>query len=254
MKLVLLQFEPTFCHVEKSMRTANNLLSRITSVDYLILPEMCFTGYNFKSKQEILPFCETNTGPTIKWAIDTAKRFNCIVQVGYPRNNTNLYNSICVVDKNGIITQYDKHFLYYTDENWATEGESFKHIDLNDKKIGFGICMDVNPYKFQAPFTDFEFANYHLTNECDYIFCSMAWLLQEYNEDSMEEMIQYWAIRFHPLLKSKKKVVIAICNRIGTEGETRFGGTSTVLAVENGKFKLLDNLDTDETNILQVEI
>ncbi|KAJ3311904.1 Carbon-nitrogen hydrolase [Boothiomyces sp. JEL0838] len=254
MKLVLLQFEPSFCQIEKSMNTANKLLSRISTVDYLILPEMCFTGYNFKSREEILPFCETDTGPTIKWAIDTARRFNCIVQVGYPRNNTNLYNSICVVNKDGIITQYDKHFLYTTDESWATEGESFKHVNLLNSKVGFGICMDFNPYQFKAPFTDFEFANYHLTNECDYVFCSMAWLLHEYNERSLEEMIQYWALRLSPLVKSRKPVVVAICNRVGREGETKFGGASTVLKIEDGKFKLLGYLDTEETNILQVQV
>ncbi|KAJ3268928.1 Carbon-nitrogen hydrolase [Terramyces sp. JEL0728] len=254
MKVVLLQFEPSFCQIEQSIKTANTLISNIKAVDYLILPEMCFTGYSFTSKDHILPFCESSNGPTINWAIDTAKKFDCIVQVGYPRNNTDLYNSVCIVNKEGIITQYDKHFLYYTDENWATEGESFKHIEINGKKIGFGICMDLNPYRFQAPFTDYEFANYHLQNECDYIFCSMAWLLHEYNEDSMVEMIQYWATRLQPLLKSKKRVVVAICNRIGTEGETRFGGTSTVLAIEDGKFKLLGNLDPNETNILVVDV
>lgn len=35
--------------------------------------------------------------------------------------------------------------------------------------------MDVNPYQFKAPFADFEFSNYHLSQKTNLVLCSMAW-------------------------------------------------------------------------------
>ena len=35
--------------------------------------------------------------------------------------------------------------------------------------------MDINPYRFEAPFTDFEFANFHLKHKTKLIFLICAW-------------------------------------------------------------------------------
>lgn len=66
------------------------------------------------------------------------------------------------------VKTYRKHFLYMTDETWAEEGSSFDTFMLklprSDRqiKIGHGICMDINPYQFKSPFSDYEFAHFHL--------------------------------------------------------------------------------------------
>ena len=54
-----------------------------------------------------------------------------------------------------LVINYDKHFLYETDETWAEEGESFKvfkNLKIAQKalNVGFGICMDLSPYQFKA--------------------------------------------------------------------------------------------------------
>lgn len=75
------------------------------------------------------------------------------------------YNSMMVVGPDGsLITVYDKSHLYSTDETWADEGSGFASIELPNLpgiRVGLGICMDINPYKFEASFTDYEFANFH---------------------------------------------------------------------------------------------
>ncbi|KAG0326694.1 Carbon-nitrogen hydrolase [Podila horticola] len=87
------------------------------------------------------------------------------------------YNSVAFVDPQGhLVTTYAKTFLYYTDENWAEEGPGFKSIDVDGLgKVGFGICMDVNPYQFKAPFAAFEFSSYHVEHKSTLLLCSMAW-------------------------------------------------------------------------------
>lgn len=58
-----------------------------------------------------------------------------------------------------LVTVYDKSFLYSSDKTWAEEGTGFMTVKIPQRgseqmlHCGLGICMDINPYGFQAPFT-----------------------------------------------------------------------------------------------------
>ncbi|GKZ79345.1 carbon-nitrogen hydrolase [Aspergillus niger] len=255
--------------------------------DVLILPELALTGYNFPSLEAIRPFLEpVGQGPSAQWARETAKCFNCKVCVGYPEvyrgddaqqadssNPTETcYNSLLVVDETGdIILNYRKSFLYYTDETWAAEGNpqqgyhqlSFPNSSQSSVEsqiaTSFGICMDINPYRFEAPFTAWEFANRVLDTKSELVILSMAWLtLLERNElDSLGDepdldTFNYWIQRFMPLIRKKmghetnfdgddashgKKIIIVFANRAGEEpgaegtNPARYAGTSAIVAI-----------------------
>jgi len=79
--------------------------------------------------------------------------------------------------------------------------------------------MDINPYRFEAEFTKFEFANFHKSKGTTFFPCSMAWLSSSGGE---ETLFNYWLTRFSPIVLQEdqpdyKPSVIAICNRNGTE-------------------------------------
>ncbi|PWY75187.1 hydrolase, carbon-nitrogen family protein [Aspergillus heteromorphus CBS 117.55] len=255
--------------------------------DVLILPELALTGYNFPSLQAIKPFLEpVGKGPSADWARQTAARLQCKVCVGYPEIETDdkvpadglsngretCYNSLLVVDANGdIILNYRKSFLYYTDETWAAEGSTergfhrltFHSSDQNALEsqvaTSFGICMDINPYKFEAPFTAWEFANRVLDSQSQLVILSMAWLTLRDREELAAlagepdmDTFNYWIQRFLPLIRKTmrhdanfdgddasrgKKIVVVFANRAGEEPGTeganpaRYAGTSTILAI-----------------------
>ncbi|KAJ5958577.1 Carbon-nitrogen hydrolase [Penicillium vulpinum] len=265
--------------------------------DILVLPELAMTGYNFPSLEAIKPYVESvGDGPSASWARETAKRLGCKVCVGYPEiekdsessDKITYYNSLLVVDENGeFILNYRKSFLYYTDETWAAEGQverGFHELEfategnlssltnpvhqgeqvLSEKKrvaTSLGICMDINPYKFEAPFDKWEFATRVLDSKSQLVILSMAWLTTLSREDldalkDKPEMdtFNYWLQRFWPLLQkrmnhevnldggkvadSPKKIVIVFSNRSGeeppaddTKPPARYAGTSTIIAV-----------------------
>ncbi|KAF9199104.1 Carbon-nitrogen hydrolase, partial [Haplosporangium sp. Z 27] len=190
MKIACLQLCPILGEVQRNIDHASKMIESLEpeQVDVLVLPEMAFTGYVFISKDHIRPYLEdAESGPSIQWAKTQALRLNAFVQVGYPEKriitNTDgesiekYYNSVGLVSPEGkILATYAKHFLYYTDENWAEEGPAFMSIPIEPLgQVGFGICMDVNPYRFKSPFNAFEFSNFHLKNKTDLMLCSMAW-------------------------------------------------------------------------------
>lgn len=214
--------------------------------------------------------------------------------MGYPEIETTgsspesskYYNSLLVVNEAGeVIHNYRKSFLYFTDETWAAEGnveQGFHELTFRpegasisteepdqirraaaEKRVAtsFGICMDINPYKFEAPYTAWEFANRVLDSKSHLVILSMAWLTHMSREelDALEgqpamETFNYWLNRFWPLIEKKmqhdgdidgsededglKKVVIVFANRAGEEPAAddtklpaRYAGTSAVIAV-----------------------
>lgn len=213
--------------------------------------------------------------------------------VGYPEvvaENTEdnekeaYYNSLVVVDGNGeVLVNYRKSFLYYTDETWALEGDvkrgfarlSFPPGSLSGRSgsgsgnddtplaTTFGICMDINPYRFEAPWTAWEFAHRILDSKSQLVILSMAWLthsdreqLQALGTKPELDTFNYWIQRLMPLFRRKmehdqekshgideeeKRVVVVFSNRVGEEqghddqgqkndSSVRYAGTSAVLA------------------------
>lgn len=70
-------------------------------------------------------------------------------------------NSTVTISPGGtILANYRKSFLYYTDETWAAEPtKRFSITTLGSLgPVIQGICMDINPYRFTAPWSDYEFA------------------------------------------------------------------------------------------------
>ncbi|RVD90273.1 uncharacterized protein DFL_001248 [Arthrobotrys flagrans] len=133
------------------------------------------------------------------------------------------YNA-CVVTSpdGGVVTNYRKTFLYVTDELWASEGSSFgtttftfptnppassptsqKHII-----VALGICMDLNPYKFEAPFRAYEFANHIISSGAQLAIVPMAWETKDFYDLSLlqtnakvmhHSTVNYWVKRLEPL-------------------------------------------------------
>lgn len=294
MRIATLQFSPSLGAVQHNIDRANTLLSNLrdTPLDLLVLPELAFSGYNFPSLEAIKPYLEpTTAGTTSEWAMATAKLLHCHVIVGYPEIHTDRttgqstnYNSTVTVSPTGeILMNYRKSFLYYTDETWAREGpngSAREHTSLNRPffcgplgklgMTGHGICMDINPYRFLAPWTDYEFANAVLTSGVRLVVLSMAWLTRLLPEDLQREprrpdmeTVAYWLERFFPLIESKpsEEIIVVFANRCGTEGnrvgsfhiengeevemgnQVCYAGSSCVMKFQGGMVSMFDKAD-----------
>ncbi len=102
-----------------------------------------------------------------------------------------------------LLNSYAKHFLFEADETWADEGPSFEAMSLTirkrEVKVGFGICMDINPYKFEAPFHDFELASFYSKEKVDLVLFSTGWINTLSAFEDMPKLKQethlYWKMR-----------------------------------------------------------
>jgi protein N-terminal amidase len=210
-----------------------------------------------------------------------------VVAVGYPEMDVSAthpqaYNSLVFVNSTGdIIAHTRKTFLYYTDETWASEGQGFfageLPLGLSSKatNIAAGICMDLNPYKFEAPWTSYEFANHALASRAEVVVLSMAWLTRlsavELHERAKEpdlDTLSYWLERLRPFGGPNgpdEEVIVVFANRCGEEGESpligpvRYAGSSTVIGVSRGDgrvegdVRIWDILGRAEEKVLVVD-
>ncbi|KAK4192955.1 hypothetical protein QBC35DRAFT_482229 [Podospora australis] len=261
MKIACLQFAPQVGDVDNNLNRADAVLNKsklaeLDGLDLLVLPELAFTGYNFKSLQHISPFLEhPGSGITSLWARTTALKHDCAVVVGYPEKvdvsnkwpaSPEYYNSALLVNRDGdTVGNYRKAFLFYTDETWALEGGDgfFRGSVEGLGDVALGICTDINPYQLEAPWDAFEFGYHVLDSQANVVIVTMAWQTQDPVQCSRRpkepdlEALVYWVQRLEPLIRAEKEeeVIVVFCNRTGAENEVMYTGTSAVLGIKGGE-------------------
>ncbi|KAK0626305.1 carbon-nitrogen hydrolase, partial [Immersiella caudata] len=280
MKIACLQFAPQVGDIDNNLNRADSVLNKasaedLADLDLLVLPELAFSGYNFKSLREISPFLEPpGSGISSLWARTTALKHDCTVVVGYPEKvdvtakwpaSPEYYNSALVVSPDGeTIANYRKSFLYYTDETWALEGKDgfFRGRIPGLGRVALGICMDLNPYKFEAPWDAFEFGLHVLDAAANVVILTMAWHTHEdtrlYSRRPQEpdlDTLVYWVQRLEPLIAAKREeeVIVIFCNRTGTEDEVMYTGTSAVLGIRRGEVYVYGLLGRGVKELLVVD-
>ncbi|ODV83723.1 hypothetical protein CANARDRAFT_9286 [[Candida] arabinofermentans NRRL YB-2248] len=220
LNIAVVQLNPILGQLEKNYKTALKLAelgierAKNKKLDLIVFPEMAITGYNFKSKLHVEPFLEiAGTGKTYELAKSLSEKYKCHTLIGYPEKFPisetayKIYNSAMLIDAKGkIVHNYRKTFLYETDEVWGCDEspEGFQAFDMEIQgrklKATIGICMDLNPYKFEADFNDFEFGTFCAKEKVDLVLAPMAWMNTSWSADwSEKDVAEFTEIYQQPL-------------------------------------------------------
>ena len=291
---------------EQMILSSSSVVAPLSIIQF---PEMCFTGYTFDSREEIEPLVEWDDeeeeeAVTRQFLSSVAKRFNCLASAGYVRGIRDAgeklyYNAVQVVDEAGrVILRANKHHLYCIDETWADEDieNGFTSLELVLKARGIGntnssrsssskveeyrikttvgICMDINPYKFEAPWGAFEFAKTIEKASSSLVLFASAWTNAHPDDDAETKAIvpdrtetwNYWFNRLLPLFVDQEKEgedgiirprkrAFVFANRVGVEREIHFVGSSVVFQIERGgKLTVKGGLDNKKEGILVARV
>jgi len=125
--------------------------------------------------------------------------------------------------------------------------------------------MDINPYKFLAPWEEYEFANTALTAQTPIICVSMAWLCHLSPTELMVEpgqpdiaTVAYWVERFQPIVEASREkegpTYVLLANRCGVEKGVCYAGSSTVMMIEGGGVSLFETAGKSEEKCLVVDL
>lgn len=120
----------------------------------------------------------------------------------------------------------------------------------------------LSPYKFEAPWAAYEFANHALDTDARVVILSMAWntmdpaeiFCKQPKEPDMETL-SYWLSRLQPIIGSDghRETIVVFANRAGTERDATYAGTSAVVGIQGSDIRLYGMLGRGEDRLLVVD-
>lgn len=142
MKVGFCQFNVFHKDIEANLNKIKAMINKIEA-DLIVLPELCLTGYYFKSKDELLSYSnETNQQRIISELQILAKSNDLFIVAGISeKEEENLYNSAIVIGPEGYIGKHRKVNLT-KNEMIFNRGNIFETIIIGNVKIGIAICFD----------------------------------------------------------------------------------------------------------------
>ena len=260
MKVILVQNNPEYKNISKNIEILNEYLKDFSAkdkIDVVLFTEMALTGYFFDSKEDISPYTSyCDEGETFNFCSSISKKLKCYTFLGYPekvRENSNLYNSLMITDRNGkLLKSYHKINLFKDDKKWSTPGEKFEYIDIltncgKEARLALGICLDFyyqsNPDKFC-----YEYVQNFLNKNINFFIFPTNWADLNHTDNSPEcinkTVYEKWIIPIFPIMSEGKKrnIYLLAADRTGIERNTYLLGCSCIVKLAP-PFKLIKNLD-----------
>ena len=144
MKVGLFQFSPDFGMVQQNLERIECVV-RETDADLIVLPELCTTGYQFISKDEVDALSEPiPSGPSVQRLIGLCEDNKCYLAAGLAEKDGNFcYNSAVLLGPEGCTGIYRKIHLFDEEKTWFKEGNLGPGVwDIGSAKIGLMVCFD----------------------------------------------------------------------------------------------------------------
>ncbi len=233
MRIGCIQFEPTLGNLGTTINSLSNLIQNAKDADFLVLPELCNSGYNFVDQKQAWESSESiDNSEFIQFLSESCKKFDMHIVSGFnERLDNNLYNSAVYVSPNGYIGKYQKLHLFNTEKDFFKPGRcGLPVFQLNGLVIGIQICFDwMYPEAWRI-----------LTLKNADIICHPSNLV-------LPGLAQK-AVPVHAMIN---RVFTITANRIGSEGNLTFTGSSTIA---NTKGEILTQASKNQEEILIVDI
>jgi 5-aminopentanamidase len=119
--------------------------SDAATADLVVFPECALTGYCFESREEALPYAQTNQGPAVTEIQKICHEQDQFVAFGFlERADDKLYNSCALVGPQGLVGVYRKvHLPYLGIDRFVDPGtEGWGVYEINGLRVGMHICYD----------------------------------------------------------------------------------------------------------------
>lgn len=235
MKVGYMQFAPVLGNLQATMGTIDRLSAGCVGVDLLVLPELCNSGYNFRSGQQAWETSEEIEGSRfLEFLRTVCQRLDCHLVTGFnERQGDHLYNSAVLLNPWGYVGRYRKLHLFQDEkDHFAPGDEGLPVFDIGLCRVGMLVCFD-------------------------WIF-SEAWrVLALQGADVVchpsNLVLPGLAQRAVPVRAVTNRVYVVTANRIGSEGELTFTGASTI-ASPKGEVLAQAAPDGEEVQLVEIDV
>ena len=209
-----IQFAPKLNNLAATIQTLDQLFQGYVdpTIDLLVLPELCNSGYNFPSPDVAWVSSETVMQSLfIDYLVAQGANYNLHIVSGFnERAGDKLYNSAVLVGPTGYIGRYRKLHLFLNEKDFFEPGNlGLPIFDIGYARIGMLVCFDwVFPEAWRV-----------LSLKGAEIICHPSNLVLP---GLCQNTIPSYALMNH--------VFVITANRIGSEENLTFTGLSTIAA------------------------
>lgn len=154
MKVAAVQLDCTCADIEKNTQKIIDYIgeAKALGADMVLFPEIANTGYVLSNIKNLSYSLDDENFKRIALA---AKKEQIHVICGVSeRDDTLLYNTLAVMDKEGTLVQtYRKTHLFHGEEVYYTPGDTLTTVEIEGVKVGLSICFDLRfpeLYRYQA--------------------------------------------------------------------------------------------------------
>lgn len=138
------QFRPIFGKVEKNVRKVVEALGNVRA-ELIVLPELPFTGYYFRNRQETVSLSESPaTSQTVRSLVKLCRERDFYLVTGFcEREHDRVFNSALLLGPEGHIHTYRKIHLFNEEKRWFDPGDTPLAVqEIRGVRIGMMICFD----------------------------------------------------------------------------------------------------------------
>lgn len=144
MRVGFYQFRPLFGKVDRNLRRVVNTLRKVEA-DLIVLPELAFTGYYFKGREELEKLSEDpRHSTTIETLTSLCRDRDFHIVTGFAeRQADKCFNSAILMGPDGIEHVYRKLHLFNEEKLHFDEGDIPLRVNtVRDARIGMMVCFD----------------------------------------------------------------------------------------------------------------
>lgn len=142
-RLGVLQFSPRFGAPGANLDRIDAMITASPRADLWVLPELCTTGYQFRSRAEAKALAEPLDGPSVARLRALARRRRIHLVAGFAeRRGERLYNSALVISPVGLLGVYRKTHLFWREKRWFAPGDALPLFRTPWGPMGVLICYD----------------------------------------------------------------------------------------------------------------
>ncbi len=138
------QFNPRFGRTESNLDRVLALLAGVEA-DLIVLPELPFTGYWFRDRDEAMSLAERLRGSRIVEAlVELARRRQLHLVTGFlERDQDRCFDTSLMLGSRGILQVYRKIHLFMEEKSWFDPGDRPLGVrTVSGVRVGMMICFD----------------------------------------------------------------------------------------------------------------
>ena len=235
MQVALIQNDPIFGDKKGNI---DRLLVAMesTPADLYVLPELCYSGYQFTSKEEAIEIADPLNSEYLDIFRSASRKLNACIVFGFPeKHGGDLYNASLAVLPDGREVLYRKTHLFYKENLYFQPGNlGFQIVDFRNARIGLAICFD---WFFPESFRTLAMMGADIIAHCSNLvlpYCQRA---------NFAQAVQ-------------NRIYIATANRVGTEKREEDSLTFTggsVLVSPRGEYLITGPSEGPATLVSEID-